>query len=89
MSDFSYGRIACILRQGNVVSSIAAREGPPDRPDKRQAEEDAFYYQRVGPEVRVGMVKQPDESFAWPVGSPEESAATRQARENAAASEAA
>lgn len=76
-----FPRLATILNENNVVSSIGLFQGMPHTLDKRQAEMNAFRRVKVGPDVRVGMIQLTDGSFDWPIGHPEESWEVRKARD--------
>jgi len=85
MNDVRYPRVGTILRTDRgelVVSAISERSAPPNH-DKRQLQQmeaGAFFYESVGPDVRVGMHRQDGGTYDWPIGHANESGATRQAR---------
>lgn len=72
-------RVATIIRATNEVSTVAELCEPPKLLKDRPA--DAYEFVAVDDDVRVGMFRQKDGSFRWPIGHQNEPYVDRKARE--------
>lgn len=88
MNDIAFPRVATILKENGIVSSIAQMQAPPSQfaQKGKSAETAHFFHEVVGPDVRTGMVRLADGSFHWPDGSVNHTDASRQALAKAMAS---
>jgi hypothetical protein len=75
-------RLAIVIKETGEVSSISEMsQGRIPGIDK--GKERTHEIVPVADTVSIGMLRQPDGSFDWPPGHPNESGATRHAREAA------